>query len=84
VHDSVTAAVVGSEGLMQLQAQGKELVEKLEQEKRSDDGDNDNDVEMIAAAKKKKERTLEERYQEERKTFSNSESLAQVQRMIQE
>jgi hypothetical protein len=59
VHDSVTAAVVGSEGLMQLQAQGKELVEKLEQEKRSDDGDNDNDVEMIAAAKKKKERTLE-------------------------
>jgi hypothetical protein len=34
VHDSVTAAVVGSEGLEQLQATGKELVEKLEQEKR--------------------------------------------------
>jgi hypothetical protein len=88
VHDSVTAAVVGSEGLEQLQAVGKELVETLEQEKRqrSDDGDdNDNDdVDMLTAAKKKKEWTLEERYQEERKTFSNPESLANVQRMIQE
>jgi hypothetical protein len=88
VHDSVTAAVVGSEGLEQLQAVGKELVETLEQEKRqrSDDGDDDenDDVDMLTAAKKKKEWTLEERYQEERKTFSNPERLANVQRMIQE
>jgi hypothetical protein len=88
VHDSVTAAVVGSEGLEQLQATGKELVEKLEQEKRQrsdgDEDDDDDDVEMLNAAKKKKEWTLEERYQEERKTFSNPESLANVQRMIQE
>jgi hypothetical protein len=88
VHDSVTAAVVGSEGLEQLQAQGKELVEKLEQEKRQrsdgDNNDDDNDVEMLVAAKKKKEWTLEERYEEQRKTFSNPTSLANVQRMIQE
>jgi hypothetical protein len=89
VHDSVTAAVVGSEGLEQLQATGKELVEKLEQEKRQrsdgdDENDDDDDVEMLNASKKKKELTLEERYQEERKTFSNPESLANVQRMIQE
>jgi hypothetical protein len=88
VHDSVTAAVVGSEGLEQLQATGKELVEKLEQEKRQrSDGDEENDdddVEMLNASKKKKEWTLEERYQEERKTFSNPENLAHVQRMIQE
>jgi hypothetical protein len=77
---------MGSEGLEQLQAQGKELVEKLEQEKRqrSDNGDTDYDDEMLAASKKKKEWTLEERYQEERKTFSNPTSLANVQRMIQE
>lgn len=88
VHDSVTAAVVGSEGLEQLQATGKELVEKLEQEKRQrsdgDDPENDDDFERLVATKKKKEWTLEERYQEELKSFSNPTSLSNVQRMIQE
>jgi hypothetical protein len=93
VHDSITTMVVGGEGLKQKNAQGEELLQELDRLKQSkdekrqrgeNDGEDEDDIELLVAPKKKKELTLEERYQEAHKTFSNPESLARVHQMIRE
>jgi hypothetical protein len=97
VHESVTAAVVGTQGLQALHGQGTQLLHDLQEEKRqrsanSDSGGDDNsnggatavDVSLMPLPKKKKSLNLHERYEAKRQALSNAENLAKVYQMLQE
>jgi len=80
IHLDVTSTVMGVQGLEQLQSKAKELVEKLDEEKR---GREDDTQEIVLPNKKKANLTLEERYEQERENFSTStQAMAKVQQMV--
>jgi hypothetical protein len=86
VHDSVTAAVMGSTSLEELVKEGKQLMTKLDDSKRergSDSLDEDGDDDVMDSSSKKKRLGLEEHYREDRKTNKiTTTSLTSVKSLL--
>ena len=80
IHTSVTAAVMGGQGLEQLQEQGKQALNKLENSKR--ERKNPEDEELLVPPSKKRV-SLEEHYREQRQMVdTNLDSLAAVRNLL--
>lgn len=81
IHDKVTAAVMATEGLQQLQGQAKQVLNDLENTKR--ERSPDETVDLMVAAMPAKKKNLYERY-EDRKALASTANLVKVHEMIQE
>jgi hypothetical protein len=84
IHTSVTAAVMGGQGLEQLQEQGKQALNKLEDSKRErSTPEDDEEEEELLAPPSKKRVSLEEHYREQRRMVdTNLDSLAAVRNLL--
>ena len=80
VPETVQATVVATESLRDLQNKGKDLAEKMDEQKRQRDPNADEIVYPVAAKIPKK--TLEERYEQDSSVATSSSSLAAVKDMI--
>lgn len=80
IHTSVTAAVMGGQGLEQLQEQGKKALNNLENSKR--ERKNPEDEELLVPPSKKRV-SLEEHYREQRQMVeTNLDNLAAVRNLL--
>jgi hypothetical protein len=82
IHTSVTAAVMGGQGLGQLQEQGQQAVNKMDSSKRERNSPENEEEELVVPASKKRV-SLEEHYREQRQMVdTNLDSLAAVRNLL--